>query len=181
MQRFSRWDVLLAFWVVLAGGSSQAGWDPRADVQAERDAVATMARFKEEDPGLREFFDQAHGYAVFPNVGKAGMGIGGAYGTGVVYEQGRVIGKASLTQVSMGLQLGGQTYSEIIFFKDQAAIDAFKQGDYALGAQASAVVVKRGASADADYAEGVAVFTLPKAGLMMEASVAGQKFSFEPK
>lgn len=170
---------MLCFQVFL-GSLVQAGWDPRAEREAEHEARETIKRFREADPELKEFFDKAYGYAVFPTVGKAGMWIGGAYGTGVVFEHGRVIGKASLTQATIGLQMGGQTYSEIIFFKDRAVLEDFKQGNLELSAQASAIAAKTGASADADYTEGVAVFTLPKAGLMAEASVGGQKFSFEP-
>jgi lipid-binding SYLF domain-containing protein len=165
-----------------------AGWDPEEQKEREQDALATIDRLREADPDLKTFFDSAHGYAVFPTVGKAGMGMGGAYGKGVVFQRGfiramapRVIGFTSMTQVSIGFQMGAQTYSEIIFFKDKPALEDFKKGNYELGAQASAVAVKKGASRNADYSQGVAIFTLAKAGLMAEASVGGQKFSFEPK
>jgi lipid-binding SYLF domain-containing protein len=130
---------------------------------------------------MKVFFEKAYGYAVFPTVAKAGMGIGGAYGKGKVYEKGTLIGTSSLTQLTIGFQLGGQAYSEIIFFKDKKALDDFKSGNFELGAQASAVAVTAGASADADYDKGVAIFTQAKGGLMYEASVGGQKFSFKPK
>jgi lipid-binding SYLF domain-containing protein len=165
-----------------------AGWDPEEQEDREQEALATIDRLQEVDPDIKTFFDSAYGYAVFPTVSKAGMGMGGAYGKGVVFQRAfirsmapRVIGFTSLTQVSIGFQLGAQTYSEIIFFKDKEALEDFKKGNYELGAQASAVAVKKGASRDADYSEGVAIFTLPKGGLMAEASVGGQKFSFEPK
>jgi lipid-binding SYLF domain-containing protein len=172
----------------LAVTPAHAGWDPREQDQREQEALATIDQLKEADPDLDAFFDSAYGYAVFPTVSKAGMGMGGAYGKGVVFQIGliramapSVIGYTSLTQVSIGLQMGAQTYSEIIFFKDKAALEDFKKGNYELGAQASAVAVKKGASSNADYSEGVAIFTLTKTGLMAEASVGGQKFSFEPK
>ena len=130
---------------------------------------------------MQAYFDKAQGYAVYPDVGKAGMGIGGAHGSGLGFEQGEIIGSSKLTQLSFGFQLGAQLYQEIIFFENKAAMDDFKQGNFELGAQASAVAVTLGASADADYTDGVAVFTLAKGGLMYEATVAGQKFSFKPK
>ena len=125
------------------------------------------------------FRAKAYGYAVFPTVGKGGIGIGGAYGTGRVYERGRYIGRSNLAQLTIGFQLGGQAYSEIIFFRDKAALDDFTNGNFELGAQASAVAATAGASADADYSDGVAVFTMAKGGLMYEASIGGQKFSFK--
>ncbi len=130
---------------------------------------------------MQAFFDKAWGYAVYPDVGKAGMGIGGAHGGGVVFEQGQVVGSTKLTQLSFGFQLGAQLYQEIIFFQNKAAMDDFKNGNFKLGAQASAVAVTAGASVNADYDNGVAVFTLAKGGLMYEASVGGQKFSYKPK
>ncbi len=105
---------------------------------------------------------------------------GGAHGKGEVYERGQLVGTTRLTQLSLGLALGGQAYSELIFFRDKAALDDFKSGNFELGAQASAIAVTAGASTDASYENGVAIFTLPKAGLMYEAAVAGQKFSFYP-
>jgi len=154
-----------------------AGWDPnKAD-----EVQAAIAAFKATDPELNTFFDKAHGYAVFPSVGKAGMGIGGAYGKGVVYEQGEEIGSTTLKHISMGFEFGGESYREIIFFQDEKTLEDFKQGNYELGAQASAVAIKKGASKNADFDKGVAVFTQTKGGLMFDASVGGQKFTFEPK
>lgn len=154
-----------------------AGWDPNKPDEVQ-EAIAT---FKATDPELNIFFDKAHGYAVFPSVGKAGMGIGGAYGKGVVYEQGEEIGSTTLKHISMGFEFGGESYREIIFFQDKKTLDDFKQGNYELGAQASAVAIKKGASKNADFDKGVAVFTQTKGGLMFDASVGGQKFTFEPK
>lgn len=163
-----------------------AGWNPLAEEKAENQGAKSasvaeaVANFKNSDPSMQVFFDKAQGYAIFPTVGKGGIGIGGAYGKGEVYERERLVGKTSLTQVTVGFQLGGQAYSEIIFFKDKAALDHFKQGKFELGAQASAVAVTAGVSADAAYNNGVAIFTLAKGGLMYEASVGGQKFSYKP-
>jgi len=153
---------------------------PEKGVEDER-VAQTIADFKGSDPSLQAFFDKAYGYAVFPSVGKGGIGIGGAYGKGKVYRKGKLIGYTSLTQLTIGFQLGGQAYSEIIFFKDSRALNDFTGGNFEFGAQVSAVAVTAGASANADYSGGVAVFTRAKGGLMYEATVGGQKFGFTPK
>jgi lipid-binding SYLF domain-containing protein len=154
-----------------------AGWDPNL----EKKASETVAAFKKSDPDLAAFFSKARGYIVYPSVGKAGMGIGGAHGKGVVYESGKVIGSSALSQVSFGFQLGAQVYSEIVFFENKAAMNKFKKGEIELSAQASAVAVKTGVGAKTDFKDGIAIFTLAKGGLMYEASVAGQKLSFKSK
>lgn len=151
------------------------------DANAEADAEATAAAFKAEDPELDAFFDKAAGYAVFPSVGKAAVGIGGARGKGVVFAGDEVIGDTTLTQLSIGMSFGGQKYSEIVFFEKDADLDAFKAGKFALDASASAVALKKGASKTTNYSKGVAVFTKPLGGLMFEVGVGGQKFSFTPK
>jgi lipid-binding SYLF domain-containing protein len=145
-----------------------------------KEAQGTIAVFKKTDPGLTRFFDHAVGYAVFPTVVKGAVGVGGASGSGIVFEKGKAVGKARLTQGTIGAQIGGQTYSEVIFFETVSALTDFKKGTLALAAQVSAVAASAGASKDAKYQEGVAVFTHEKGGLMAEASVGGQKFSFEP-
>jgi len=148
--------------------------------EAVSDARATVERFRKKDPDLFKFLESAAGYAVFPTVGKGGFGVGGAYGKGILFERGQPVGKTSLVQLTVGFQLGGQAYSEIVFFETTRTLNAFKDGQFALAAQASAVAVTAGASADARYRDGVAVFTLAKGGLMYEASVGGQKFDYEP-
>ena len=152
-------------------------------VQADdpvKEANDTVALFKKTDPSLSKFFQDAAGWVVFPTVGKGAIGIGGAGGSGVLFEKGKAVGKASLVQVTIGLQLGGQSYSEIVFFETAPALNDFKKGNFALAAQVSAVAAAAGASANAKYESGVAVFTMTKGGLMYEASVGGQKFSYEP-
>ena len=168
---------LILVFTTLFSASAMAGWDPNE----EDDARAAIAAFKKADPKLERFFEKAYGYVVYPTVGKGGIGIGGAYGSGTVFQQGKVIGSSRLTQVTIGFQFGGQAYSEIIFFKDKAAMDRFKEGNFELGAQVSAVAATAGASANVDYSSGVAVFTRVKGGLMYEASVGGQVLSFEPR
>lgn len=148
------------------------------------------------------FFGKAYGYAVFPTIGKGGAGIGGAYGKGHVYEKGKYVGDASMTQLTIGLQLGGEAYSEIIFFQDQRAFKEFTNGNFEFGADAQAVAITAGASAKASstgasagasatknkattaaagYHKGMATFTVAKGGLMYEASIGGQKFKYGPK
>jgi lipid-binding SYLF domain-containing protein len=156
--------------------AAMAGWDPDKAAEAKH----AIAEFKKADPSLKRFFNAAHAYAVFPTVGKGGFGIGGAYGSGLVFRGGQVVGETSLAQLTIGFQLGGQAYREIIFFEDKSTFDDFKKGNFELSAQASAVAATFGASADADFDHGVAVFTLAKGGLMYEASIGGQKFSYEP-
>ena len=158
-----------------------SGWKPLSNKKsvgnkASKKTIKALNKFKKMS-SLQPYFKKARGYAVFPNVGKGGFGIGGARGKGEVFEKGNVIGSTSLTQLSIGFQLGGQTFSQIIFFKDKKSLDRFTEGNFEFGASASAVLITEGANASADYSDGVAVLTFSKGGLMYEASVGGQKFS----
>jgi lipid-binding SYLF domain-containing protein len=150
------------------------------DTAAIKKAGAAVDMFKKTDPSLDKFFKNAKGWAVFPSVGKGAIGIGGAGGSGILFEKGKAVGKTSLTQVTVGLALGGQSFSEIIFFENDLALSRFKGGDFALAAQVSAVAAASGAAAAAKYTQGVAVFTAGESGLMFEASVGGQGFGFTP-
>lgn len=151
------------------------------DEDLRSDSKQAIADFLQKDPAMKKFFDEAVGYAVFPNVGKGGLIVGGAHGKGLVYQNANVIGKATMTQASIGAQAGGQTFAEVIFFENQAALNDFKAGNFEMSAEASAVAAREGASSAANYKKGIAVFTLPKKGLMAQASVGGQKFKFEPE
>lgn len=154
---------------------------PRTETEREillAKADLAITRFLDRDPSLQGFFDTASGWAVFPSIGKGGAGIGGAYGKGVLYEGGEPVGFCDVTQGTIGFQLGGQSYGMIIFFDANDDVVRFKTGEFAFSAQASAVAATRGASADVDYQDGVAVFTLARGGLMGEASVGGQKFDY---
>jgi lipid-binding SYLF domain-containing protein len=144
------------------------------------DAGAVIAKFKQKDPALAEVFASSAGYAVFPTVAKGGLGIGGARGKGYVYQHGRLIGRSTLTQLTVGLQAGGQAYSEVVFFKDDGALENFKRGHLKLDAQASAIALTARVGADLAYRDGVAIVTMAEGGLMYEASVGGQKLSFHP-
>lgn len=150
------------------------------DAKLISDAKIAKEKMIAEDPGLKTFFDKSEGYVIFPNVGKGGFIIGGASGNGVVYDGGQIIGMANLKKIDVGLQAGGQAISEVIFFESQQSLEDFKAGNFEFAAQASAVAVKSGKAENAKYEDGVAVFAMPKAGLMAEASVGGQKFSFKP-
>ena len=160
-----------------------SGWKPSLDENPKRKkpsdkTIKALNNFKKIS-SLKPYFKKARGYAVFPNIGKGGFGIGGARGKGEVFEKGNVLGSTILTQVSIGFQLGGQAFSLIIFFKDKKSLDRFTEGNFEFGASASAALITEGANASADYSDGVAVLTFSKGGLMYEASIGGQKFSYE--
>jgi len=133
-----------------------------------------------DDAGVQRFFDDSYAYAVFPSVGKGGFIVGGAHGNGLVYEQGDLVGKAELKQVNVGLQMGGQSYIQVIFFQGKEDLDRFKANQVEFSGQASAVAITAGASADIDYTKGVAVVSKAKGGLMYEASLGGQEFDYKP-
>jgi lipid-binding SYLF domain-containing protein len=149
----------------------------RADAtlkEAEHAIIAMVAA----DPGQQTFLDHAAGYAVFPNVAKGALVVGGAGGSGYLFEKGKAVGTTTLSQVTIGAQVGGQAYYEIIYFENAETLAAFKKGEWTMAAQVSAVALSSGASANAKYKEGVAVFTLTQGGAMAEASIGGQKFSY---
>ena len=145
------------------------------------DSKTAKEAFIKKDGLLKSVFATAYGYVIFPNVGKGGLGVGGAAGNGTVYEQNNIVGMAKLSQLTIGFQAGGQAYSEVIFFESKTELDGFKESKFEFSAQASAVAVTAGASANAKYTDGVMVFTMAKGGLMYEASVGGQKFKYESK
>ncbi len=167
--------------LVAASVSAMAAWDPAEVDEYDAKAKTAIAAFQEKDPSIQRFFDASVGYVVIPTVGKAGLGIGGARGRGILYEGGAPTAVVTLTQLSFGFQWGGQAYSEFIFFEDAATLNNFKHGNFELNAQASAVAVTAGASMDAKFNGGMAIFTQAKGGLMYEAAVGGQKFKVEAK
>ena len=171
--------------VALLALACVAGCQTEPQTDAKKDALhseaeAALKQMYASDAGMRDLVDRSYAYAVFPNVGKGGVIVGGAYGRGEVYEQGRFIGYADLTQGSVGLQLGGQTFKELLIFENRQALENFKSGKLKFTANASAVAVKAGASAQARFTDGVAAFVQPNGGLMFEASIGGQEFSFKP-
>jgi len=164
---------------LLVSFSSLSAFEPDTSDEMQLSVAKAILDLKSADPGMETFLDGAAGYAVFPKVGKGGLGIGGAHGKGLVIVGDEVIGKTSLSQITVGFQAGGQVYAEFVFFKDETALGHFQRGNFELGAQVSAVAVTAGASADANYDKGVAVFTNVGGGLMYEATVGGQKFKYE--
>lgn len=142
------------------------------------DCDEARKEFVAADRLMDALFERAHGYAIFPNVGKGGFIVGGAVGNGVVYEKGKPIGTAKLTQVTAGFQAGGQSYREVVFFEDQEAMERFKKDEVEFSAGVSAVIAREGAAANPKYRDGVLIFIQVKGGLMLEASVGGQKFNF---
>lgn len=151
----------------------------KQDLEAR--AAQTLRDMQQRDPALSGLLRSSAGFAVFPDVGKGGFVVGGAFGQGVLYEQGRPTGYVSISEGSIGLQAGGQSYAELIVFKDRFNVEKLKGGDFSLGANASAVALKSGAAAGADFKDGTAVFVMPRGGLMAEASVGGQQINFQPR
>ena len=172
-----------------------------ASALAEReveDYSDTIDMFK-QNPTVAPFFDSAYGYAVFPTIGKGGLGFGAAHGAGQVYRDGEVTGLTAMTNISFGLQAGGQAYMQVIFFENQAAYDNFTSGNFEFSAQAAAIAIQASGQAgtstegtgvsggtgaaqqkSVDYQNSLLVFTMAKGGLMYEATIAGQKYSFDP-
>ena len=169
---------------------------------AQADKFADTIDIFKKSGAVEPFFKGAYGYAVFPTIGKAGFGIGGSYGTGQVYQGGKVTGETSLIKATIGFQAGAQAFSEMIFFEDKRAYDEFTSGEFEFDAAASAVAITAGVQAKAgtegttagasagpatgkqakaSYHKGMAVFVHIKGGLMYEAAIGGQKFSFKPK
>jgi lipid-binding SYLF domain-containing protein len=148
------------------------------DKKIIKDAVKAEKMLKRADPGINRFFKESAGYVIFPNVGKGAFIVGAASGNGVLYEHGKMKGMADLKKLNVGLQAGGESIIEVIFFENTSALDEFEESNFAFSAQASAIALKSGVAVNAKYMDGVAVFALPKAGLMADASIGGQKFSY---
>jgi lipid-binding SYLF domain-containing protein len=166
---------------VLLVSCSTAPTTTTAKDELTQKAMAEREEWNKLDPGLEALAKKSEGYAFFPEIIKGGLGVGGAYGRGVVYEQNQPIGYADVTQGSVGLQAGGQTYSELIVFENKAAMDRLKKNQIDFGANASAIIAKTGAAANARFVDGVAVFVRPTAGAMAEAAIGGQRVTYVPK
>jgi lipid-binding SYLF domain-containing protein len=166
--------------LVLAGCPTAPKSEPKREALLS-DSESALKQLKAEDSSLDAFLSKSYGHALFPHVGKGGFVAGGAYGRGVVFEQGNHIGYADISQATIGLQAGGQTFTELVAFETKEALDRFRSGKLAFAANVSAVALKSGAAASARYTDGVAVFVKPIGGAMFEASVGGQQFTFQPK
>ncbi len=169
----------LAFAIIAVCHSASAQTDKK-DKQLVTDSKEGIKDFVHTDAQMDKLFSGAYGYVIFPNVGKGAIGVGGASGGGTVFEKGAIVGKAQMTQVTIGFQFGGQAYREVVFFEDKKTLDRFKDNKVEFTAQVSAVAAKSGASANAKYTGGIMIFTQQKGGLMYEASVGGQKFKYTP-
>jgi len=179
MSRMRMIGTVCAIALIAACGTTPKSEEDKKVQAAE--VEATITKFKEKQPSVNTYIKDSYGWAVFPTVGKGGMGLGGAFGRGQVFEGGKMVGYTKLTSASIGFQLGGQSFSEVIFFENKAALDRFKSGEFGFDANASAVAANAGAAAKAEFKGGMAVFVMADAGLMYEASIGGQKFDYQPK
>lgn len=177
LKMFAMLGVVSMMSIVTACSTTPESQDDRTTLQNEASSVT--ADFRKSDAEIAKQMDSAYGMAVFPTIGKGGLVVGGAGGRGVVYEQGKMIGYTTMSQATIGLQAGGQSYSQLILFENKAALDRFTAAEWAMSAQATAVAAASGAGATAKYKDGVMVYVLNMKGLMGEASVGGQKFNFE--
>jgi len=168
--------------MVVMAGCATVPEKPEAKVVLSAEVSEAIAVFKERDPDIQKFFDKSYGYAVLPKVFKGALWIGGAYGKGEVYEKDedgyKMIGYCSMSQATLGFSLGGEYFREIIFFKDKSDLDVFKTDEFTFSAQATGVAATVGAATKADYQSGMAVFITTDKGLMVDASVGGQKFDY---
>src|SRR4051794_39235858 len=159
----------------LAGGCSTVPKSETGRQDLRDEAEVALRSFERADPDLQAFLNNAAGYIVFPSIGKAGFGVGAAYGRGVVYEADKQTGFASLSQGSLGIQAGAQDTAELVVFGTREALNKFKDGKFEFDANASAIILKEGAAKSASFRDGVAVFTKAKSGAMVELSLSGQK------
>jgi len=173
---------LICFFVfmIMGSGCAVTPKEPEEKAVLRSEADKAVAIMKEKDPSIQKFFDKSYGYAVLPKIFKGAFLAGYAYGRGEVYEKGAMVGYCNMKQASGGLSVGGEFYREIIFFKDKKDLDKFKNEPYAFSAQVTGVAISAGVAAKRDYNKGMAVFIMADAGLMVDASLGGQKFNFEP-
>jgi len=165
----------------LLGSCATAPASPEDKAALVTEARTRLQQMQTEDPSLGALLQKGYGYSLFPNVGKGGLVVGGAYGRGVVYERGQHIGYSDLSQGSVGLQVGGQSFSELLVFENKEALERFKAGRFGFAAGASGVVLRWGAATNATFVDGVAVVVQPIGGVMVEAAIGGQQFTYQPK
>ena len=171
-------NAVFTFLLVMLGSSAVPAFAEDNDLTAEADKA--IKAFKDADSGMTNLFASSAGFAVFPSVGKGGLFFGAEHGNGVVYEKGIAVGEATLTEINVGPQVGGEVFYEVIFFETAEALANFKQSNFEISAKVNAVAAAEGASLTAKYRDGVTVFTLPKSGLMVQATIGGQKFKYKP-
>lgn len=173
MKQLLRYMTLTAAFLGMGSFLAQAAEDLQAEAQQ------AVNRFTQEDPGIKKVLDKSPGYAVYPDVGKGGLIIGGEHGKGIVYEKGRAVGETSLTGGSIGALAGGVSFREIICFQNPGALQDFKSGAFDVNAQASGVETTRGTDIRTKSGKGATVFVMPRSGIMGDASIGAQKYTFK--
>lgn len=175
MKKLKTITSILAFVITFGAFAQNAD-----DRQIMADAEDAKQKLLDKDPGLDTFFENSAGYVIFPNVGEGGFIIGAASGNGVVYEDGNAIGMANLKKIDVGFQIGGQAIIQVIFFEDEEALTEFKTDEFTFSGEVSATAVKTGVSENLNYSNSVLVIAMPKAGVMADVSVGGQRFKYTP-
>ena len=170
--------IFLGLLVLVTAGCATAPERAGSKAVLSAEVQDAIAVFKARDPSIDRFFTQSYGYTVFPKVFKGGFFIGGAFGRGEAFEQGRLVGYSSLSQATFGFSFGGEYFREIVFFRQKPDLEKFKIEKYAFAAQATGVAISEGVAAKADYKDGMAVFIMADKGLMVDASLGGQKFKY---
>lgn len=181
MRRIHFTGFMVTVCIVMVTGCSTAPQKPESRAVLKAQVQQAIALFKQKDAGIEKFFKDSAGYAVLPKIAKAAIWIGGAYGKGHLYEKGDMVGYCSMSQATIGFSFGGEYFREIIFFKQKTDLDKFKSEEFTFSAQATAVALKTGAAAKVDYKDGMAVFVMTDKGLMVDASIGGQKFNYVAK
>jgi lipid-binding SYLF domain-containing protein len=181
MNAITRAVAVLALATGLLVGCTTAPLSPESRTALLEHATLAMQDMNRMDPGVEALVRKGHGYALFPEVVKAGLGFGGGYGQGVVYEQGQHVGYADLTLGSVGAQIGGQTFSELIVFENKAALDRFKLSPVDFTAGVAAMILQNAAAVNATFVDGIAVVVRPITGAMAEATIGGQQFKYVPR
>jgi lipid-binding SYLF domain-containing protein len=170
--------ITLCITMFLMGGCSAVPKTDEKKAVLSTEVTSAVSLFRSTDPGISRFFEKSYAYAVLPKVFKGGLWVGGASGQGEVFEQNKMVGYCRMSQATLGFTFGGEYFREIIFFRDKEDFDKFKTGDYTFAAQVTGVALSSGAAAKTDYQSGMAVFVMTDVGLMVDASLGGQKFSY---
>lgn len=172
--------IVSLFLVIFAVGCTATPGKARVRATLSSDTQRAIEVFRARDPAIQRFFDNSYGYAVLPKIFKGAVWVGGAHGKGIVFERGTMIGYCNMSQATLGFSFGGEFFREIIFFQTKQDLDMFKASEFTFSAQATAVALTTGAAAKASYKNGMAVFITHDSGLMVDASLGGQKFYFDP-
>jgi lipid-binding SYLF domain-containing protein len=176
-----RLAILTLSLLIIAGGCATVPEKKESRTVLGSQVQEAITIFKSKDPSIKTFFEDSYGYAVIPKIFKGAFWIGGAYGNGEVFEKDAMVGYCSMSQATLGFSFGGEFFREIIFFRDKEDVDKFKYGNFAFAAQASGIILSSGAAAKVDYKDGMAVFVMTDFGLMIDASLGGQKFKYVSK